>query len=97
MAEEVLWEHIRDKALGTKFLRQHIIGDYIVDFASPERHLIIEVDGAYHAERQQMGKDEDRTEELNKMGFKVVRFTNEEILNNIELTVKTIKAYIDYE
>ena len=44
-----------------------------------------------------MEKDEDRTEELNKMGFKVVRFTNEEILSDIESTVKTIKAYIDYE
>jgi very-short-patch-repair endonuclease len=97
MAELVLWEHIRDKALGTKFLRQHIIGDYIADFVATERHLIIEVDGAYHAERQQMEKDEDRTEALKKMGFKVVRFTNEEILNDIELTIKNIKAYIDYE
>ena len=97
IAEQVLWEHIRDKALDVKFLRQHIIGDYIADFVAPKLHLIIEVDGAYHAERQQMEKDEDRTEELNKMGFKVVRFTNEEILNDIELTIKNIKAYIDYE
>ena len=97
IAEQVLWEHIRDKALGTKFLRQHIIGDYIADFVSPEHHLIIEVDGAYHAERQQLEKDDDRTGKLNKMGFRVVRFTNEEILNDIETTIKTIKAYIGYE
>ena len=97
VAELVLWEHVRDKKLGTKFLRQHIIGDYIADFVSPEQHLIIEVDGAYHAERQQMEKDEDRTEELNKMGFKIVRFTNEKVLCDIESTIKTIKAYIDYE
>ena len=97
IAEQVLWEHIRDKALGTKFLRQHIIGDYIADFVSPEHHLIIEVDGAYHAEWQQLEKDEDRTGKLNKMGFRVVRFTNEEILNDIETTIKTIKAYIGYE
>ena len=97
IAEQVLWEHIRDKALGKKFLRQHIIGDYIADFVSPEHHLIIEVDGAYHAERQQLEKDEDRTGKLNKMGFRVVRFTNEEILNDIETTIKTIKAYIGYE
>ena len=44
-----------------------------------------------------MEKDEDRTEELNKMGFKVVRFTNEKVLCDIESTIKTIKAYIDYE
>ena len=97
IAEQVLWEHIRDKALGKKFLRQHIIGDYIADFVSPEHHLIIEVDGAYHAERQQLEKDEDRTGKLNKLGFWVVRFTNEEILNDIETTIKTIKAYIGYE
>jgi len=93
-AESVLWEYIRDRALGTKFLRQHIIGDYIGDFVSTEHHLIIEVDGAYHAERQQTEKDEERTNILSNMGFKVVRFTNEEILNDIERTIETIKKYI---
>lgn len=93
-AESVLWEYIRDRALGAKFLRQHIIGDYIGDFVSTEHHLIIEVDGAYHAERQQTEKDEERTITLTNMGFKVVRFTNEEILNDIERTIETIEKYI---
>ena len=55
LAETILWEHIRGKALGVKFLRQHVIGDYIADFLSCEGGLVIEVDGGYHAERLQHG------------------------------------------
>ena len=70
MAETVLWEHIRDEALGVKFLRQHIIGDYIVDFLARSEGLIIEVDGAYHAERKQKENDAIRTDFLQKWDFK---------------------------
>ena len=84
MAEQVLWNHLRNKSLGVRFLRQHIIGDCIVDFVSLECLLVVEVDGAYHAERGQMEMDEVRTGALERMGFKVIRFTNEEILYNIE-------------
>ena len=52
LAESVLWEQLRNNTLGVKFLRQHAIGDYIVDFVSRSSGLIIEVDGGYHAERQ---------------------------------------------
>lgn len=52
LAEQVLWEELRSNQLGCKFLRQHIIGDYIVDFLCRQDGLIIEVDGVYHAERQ---------------------------------------------
>ena len=96
MAELLLWKHIRNKLLGTRFLRQHIIGDYIVDFVSLSDGLVIEVDGAYHAEHEQMEMDEARTYALEQMGFKVIRFTNEEILYNIEQVkckiMKNIKA-----
>ena len=96
LAELLLWKHIRNKLLGTRFLRQHIIGDYIVDFVSLSDGLAIEVDGAYHAEHEQMEMDEARTYALEQMGFKVIRFTNEEILYNIEQVkckiMKNIKA-----
>ena len=96
LAELLLWKHIRNKLLGTRFLRQHIIGDYIVDFVSLSDGLVIEVDGAYHAEHEQMEMDEVRTYALEQMGFKVIRFTNEEILYNIEQVkckiMKNIKA-----
>jgi len=90
MAEQVLWQHIRNNILGVKFLRQHIIGDYIADFVSTQCYLIIEVDGAYHAEQKQMKMDENRTEALNRMGYKVIRFTNEEVLYNTKETIETI-------
>ena len=54
LAETVLWEQIRGYALGTKFFRQYIIADYIVDFVSLQHNLVIEVDGAYHSE---LGED----------------------------------------
>ena len=58
LAEQYLWEHLRKGAMGVDFMRQHIVGDYIADFASRHGGLIIEVDGGYHAERQQQENDD---------------------------------------
>ena len=79
VAETILWQEIRGGALGTKFYRQYVIADYIVDFVSMEHQLIIEVDGAYHAELEQMTYDEGRTTRLNALGFRVIRFSNDEV------------------
>ena len=95
LAESVLWEYIRDEALGVKFLRQHIIGDYIVDFLARSEGLIIEVDGAYHAERHQMEEDAVRTEFLQSLGYRVLRFTNEQVLFDIDLVIQQIKDYFE--
>ncbi|MBO5965519.1 MAG: 3-isopropylmalate dehydratase large subunit [Bacteroidaceae bacterium] len=95
IAEKVLWQHLRNKALGVKFLRQHIIGDYIVDFVSPESMLIIEVDGAYHSEREQQYNDEVRANVLKRTGFCLLRFSNEEVLHNTQDTLNKIKQHID--
>lgn len=89
-AESVLWNSLRNKSLGVKFLRQHIIGDYIVDFVCQETGLIIEVDGGYHSEPCQKEDDETRTKYLESKGFKVIRFTNEEILFNIESVINRV-------
>ena len=95
LAEQVLWNQLRNKTLGVKFLRQYIIGDYIVDFVSLECSLVVEVDGAYHAERQQMENDAIRSMELGKMGFKVIRFTNEEVLYRLRETIMVIIDNMD--
>ena len=79
LAEQVLWKYIREQVLGVKFLRQHVIGDYIADFVAPECMLVLEIDGAYHSEPQQMYDDAIRTSSLEKSGFKVIRFSNEEV------------------
>ena len=96
-AETVLWQHLRGKALGTKFYRQYIIADYIADFASIQHQLVIEVDGAYHSEVNQITYDEGRTERLQDLGYRVIRFTNEEVLNNIESVLTTINKYLSDE
>ena len=69
-----------------------MIGDYIADFVCLSEMLIIEVDGAYHTEPLQREDDERRTRHLQQMGFHVIRFTNEEILCNIEEVIEKIKA-----
>jgi ATP-dependent DNA helicase RecG len=89
-AESYLWLHIRNSQLGVKFNRQHIIGDYIVDFVCLEKHLVIEVDGGYHNDENQKNADEKRTEMLAKMGFRVIRFDNEVILQQIEKVIDLI-------
>ena len=95
LAETFLWDNIKDEALGVKFLRQHIIGDYIVDFLARNEGLIIEVDGAYHAERQQKEDDALRTDILQRMGYSVMRFTNEQVLYDIDSVIQQIKDYFD--
>ena len=93
-AEMILWQHLRGGALGTKFYRQYIIADYIADFASLQHQLVIEVDGAYHSELVQTEYDEGRTQRLQDLGFSVLRFSNDEVQNQIEYVVQTIKNYL---
>ncbi len=90
-AESALWDALRRKSLGEKFRRQHIIGDFIADFVSLSSRLIIEVDGKYHDTPQQIEADRLRTECLNKSGFRVLRFSNEEVLGDIERVISIIK------
>lgn len=93
LAEQILWEELRNNKLGVKFLRQHIIGDYIVDFVSRSKGLVIEVDGAYHLERQQMLNDELRSQYLEELGYHVIRFTNDDVLFNLDAVLKEIEDY----
>ena len=95
LAEQYLWEHLRKGAMGVDFMRQHIVGDYIADFASRHGGLIIEVDGGYHAERQQQENDERREHDLEQMGYHVMRFTNEEVLYDIDNVLQQIEDYFN--
>jgi ATP-dependent DNA helicase RecG len=82
-AEQILWEQIKTKKLDVKFRRQHIVDEFIVDFICVEKNLIIEVDGKYHNTKEQQEADDLRTNILQDLGFKVIRFTNEEVIGNI--------------
>lgn len=90
-AESMLWEFIKANQLWFKFNRQYIIGDYIVDFVCLEKALVLEVDGAYHSEYEQIKKDKNRTDHLQNLGFKVLRFTNDEVMQDIEGVLQTIR------
>ena len=93
-AEQELWYHLSGNQLGLHFRRQHIIGCYIADFVCIRRKLIIEIDGVYHSQEEQTIKDYLRTEDLNKMGFEVMRFTNDEIYSNLSEVLDKIFNYI---
>jgi len=91
-AEKSLWEILRGRRFyGYKFRRQHPISKkYILDFFCVETNLAIELDGIHHQIKEQKNYDEERTEELKLLGIKVIRFTNDEVLNNIEDVLKKI-------
>lgn len=90
--ERKLWNIIRNSQIdGLKFKRQVPIGDYIVDFLCVEKMLVIEIDGSQHNTEKVMLYDTKRTEYLNKRGFKVLRFWNNEIDKNIEGVIEKIQ------
>lgn len=95
LAEQFLWEHLRAGALGVEFLRQHVVGDYIVDFASRHGGLVIEVDGGYHSEPRQQEDDAAREFHLQRMGYHVMRFSNEEVLFETDNVLEQIKDYFE--
>ena len=90
-AENILWELLRGRQMGLPFRRQHIIGEFIADFICIPSRLIIELDGGYHQLPNQQVSDIERQQWLEQHGFKVIRFTNEEVISNTERVLKIIK------
>ena len=90
-AERLLWFYLSNKQFGVRFRRQHIIGQYVADFACLEKMLVVELDGGYHSLPEQQISDEQRTADLQKWGYRVIRFTNEELFNGIDLVLTKIK------
>ena len=93
-AENILWNALSEQKLGCKFRRQHIVSQYILDFAYLDCRLAIELDGEYHNTEDQQYDDAVRTKNLEALGWHVLRFTNEEVYNNIEIVLSSIKAAI---
>ena len=93
-AENLLWLYLKGKQSGHKFRRQHIIGQYIADFINLKYKLIVEIDGKYHFNDEQIIKDEERTRDLVQWGYTVIRFTNEEVFNHREEVIQKIKETI---
>ncbi|MBL4939424.1 MAG: dihydropteroate synthase, partial [Lutibacter sp.] len=94
-AEELLWDVLSGKKLdGYKFRRQHIIGNFIVNFICLKTNLIIEVDGLIHQLPENKTSDEERTDWLKKEDFRVIRFTNNQVLENLNEVISEIKKQL---
>jgi len=90
-AEALLWSMLRSRQmLGLKFRRQHPLGVYFADFACIEVGLIIELDGGQHGEGPSIGYDEQRSKDLAELGFQVLRFWNNEVLNETDAVMEKI-------
>ena len=95
-AEKLLWQELRNKKLnGLKFRRQHPIDKWIADFYCHEKKLVIELDGEVHNDFEAKERDGGGTYELEQLGITVVRFTNDEIINNIEKALETINETVN--
>lgn len=88
--EAALWRILRNRNLGFKFRRQHEVDFFIVDFYCAEVRLCIEVDGDTHLNKEQQEYDAARTEYLESLGRKVIRFTNNDVRYNINTVVQEI-------
>ena len=94
-AEATLWQHLRGRSLKYKFRRQHPIDRLIIDFYCAEAKLCIEIDGRSHFETEQEEYDKARTEFLEERGYKVIRFTNDEVRYNIHKVVDEIVSVVE--
>jgi len=94
-AEKRLWAKIRMRQLqGYQFYRQKPIGDYIVDFFCPGAKLVIELDGSHHLIGETIEYDRIRDDYLSSLGLRVLRFTNTDVLTNIEGVVERVEEEI---
>ena len=91
-AESALWDRLRDRqVLGLKFRRQAPVGPYIADFFCHELRLVLEIDGGIHAEERQISHDANRDANLQALGYRVLCFTNQQIEQEIELVLGSIR------
>ncbi len=93
-AENILWGYLKTKPFGIKFRCQHPYSIYILDFYSHSLKLIIEVDGSIHNQPDVKLKDAERQALLEKDGLIVLRFTNQQVENNLEVVQETIGNFI---
>ena len=93
--ESALWNFLSGDKMGVHFRRQHPVFGYIPDFVCLKERLIIEIDGGYHLAEEQQEMDLERTEYLNQMGYVVLRFTNESVLNDIDTVLEEISDTLE--
>jgi very-short-patch-repair endonuclease len=92
LPEVLVWQRLKGSKAGARFRRQHPIGAYIVDFYCAEARLVVEIDGEVHTAR--LGADEARDRFLAENGYKVVRVTAAEVLNDVDRAVEAIASLV---
>ncbi len=91
-AEKILWEYLRNRKLaGFKFKRQYSVDAFIIDFYCPKVKLGVELDGEVHFTDEAKEYDENRTGFLSDFGIEIIRFKNDEVVNNVEMVLNKIK------
>jgi very-short-patch-repair endonuclease/tRNA A37 threonylcarbamoyladenosine biosynthesis protein TsaE len=91
-AEDFLWQHLRRNSLGSRFRRQHVVDHFIVDFINIKNNLIVEVDGGVHNNlKERYG---ERSKIFENLGFKVLRFTNDQVLGDIQNVLGEIQKHL---
>ena len=94
-AERNLWARLKSKQIeGAKFRRQHPIGPYVVDFVCLEKKLVVEIDGGHHNEDEVSLKDNDRASWLVGEGYRVLRFWNNDVLNQMESVLEKTREAV---
>jgi len=91
VTEKILWKKLCNKQLSVRFRRQYGVGRYVTDFYSPEAKLVIELDGDSHFNESSQEYDFIRNQYMHALGLKVLRFTNNEVLSNIDEVVEEIR------
>lgn len=95
-AEQRLWNELRSRKLdGFKFRRQYPVGRYILDFVCVERKLVVELDGNHHEVGDQHRYDRERSEHLEHYGYRVLRFPNRAVLDNVHYVLQKIRTGLD--
>lgn len=90
-AERELWTQLRRKLQKLKFYRQFPVDRYIVDFYCPVKNLVIEIDGSIHNLADQKDHDEIRSDVIESLGLRIIRFSNDDVLHNLHRVLQTIR------
>jgi very-short-patch-repair endonuclease len=93
-AEVLLWMQLKGSALGYKFRRQTSIGSFVVDFYCPSARLVLEIDGSVHGTAQAWVYDAHRQKLIERLGLRVLRFTNDEIFDRLDTVLKRIREHL---
>lgn len=93
-AEAAFWQMVQGNALGETCRRQYVLGGYIVDFFFRKSRLIVEIDGDYHLDPKQQQEDAIRQSWLEHQNYRVIRFSNEQILCDTDYVIRTVKQHL---